>query len=104
MANSRDFLRRDTLLAPRLSNDGQLRGIGTKLPGQMSHLDGGQPRFKSFVAALQPGAIDGLLERVTRQHTKNDGHSGVQLCELQSSRSLRADIIVMSGFAADHAT
>src|SRR6266850_3037071 len=100
MANSRDFLRRDTLLAPRLSNDGQLRGIGTKLSGQMSHLDGRQPGFKSFVAALQAGAIDGLFERVARQHTKNDGHSRVQLRELQYSCSLRADIIVVGGFAA----
>src|SRR6266404_9843590 len=69
----------------------------------MGHLDGRQSRFKSFVAALQPGAIDGLLERVACQHAKNDGHAGVQLRELQAARSLRADIIVVGGFAPNHA-
>src|SRR5713226_3471250 len=64
IANSRDFVRSDTLLAPRLSSGGRLRRRSAKLARKLSHFDGREPRFESLVPALEPGAFDGLLQRV----------------------------------------
>src|SRR5216683_654891 len=52
IANSRDFVRRDTLLAPRLSSVCQVRMRGAKLSRQLCHFDGGEARFESLVAAF----------------------------------------------------
>src|SRR5712692_3083146 len=102
IANSRDFVRRDTLLAPQLSSSGRLRRSSAKLARQLRHFDGGEPRFESLVPALEPRAVDGLLQRVARQHTKHNWQAAVHLCELQSSCSLRANIIVMCRLAAQN--
>src|SRR5260370_13763545 len=72
IANSPHFFRRDTLLAPRLSSGRQVRMRGAKIARQLRHFDGGEARFESLVAALEPGAVDGLLQRVARQHTENN--------------------------------
>src|SRR6266852_2674100 len=79
IANSRDFVRRDTLLAPRLSSVCQFRMSGAKLSRQLRHFDRGQARFESLVSDLEPGAVDGLLQRVARQHTKHDWQAAVHL-------------------------
>src|SRR6266849_8966670 len=86
IANSRDFVRRDTLLAPRLSSVCQVRMRGAKLSRQLCHFDGGEARFESLVAAFEPRAVDGLLQRVARQHTENNRQATVHLRELQSAR------------------
>src|SRR5260370_24165740 len=66
MANSRDLLRRDMLLVPRLSGGGSFcRGGGRFSARQLSrgvgHFDAGQARFKTLVAALEAGADDALF-------------------------------------------
>src|SRR3989454_8329431 len=102
IANSRDFVRRDTLLAPRLSSGCRIRMRGAKLARQLRHLDGREPRFKSLVPTLESCAINGLLERVTRQHTKDDWQAAVYLRELQSASGLRTNVIVVRRFAAQN--
>src|SRR5207245_7515215 len=92
MANSRDFVRRDTLLAPRLTGGARLSGSGAQLSRQLGHFDGRQSRFKSLVPALEPGAIDGLFQRVAGQHTKQDGDAAIHLRQLQAARGLRTNI------------
>src|SRR5258708_12641586 len=54
IANSRDFVRRDTLLAPWLSGGGRLRRRSAKLARQLCHFDGGQPPSESLVPAFTP--------------------------------------------------
>src|SRR5208337_4275279 len=102
MANSRDLVRRDTSASPSFARFHR-PCRATDLSRKLRHLNGPEPRLKAFVPTLQARAIDGLLERVARQHTKHDGNSGVHLRELQTSCCFRADIIVMRGFAADNA-
>src|SRR2546430_1637613 len=104
IANSRDFVRRDTLLAPRLSRGIRYGTRSAKLARQLCHFDGGEPRFESLVPALQPGAVNGLLQRFARQHAKYDGQAAVHLRELQSSCRLRANVIIVCRFAAKHAS
>src|ERR1700682_5769305 len=105
MANSRPLVRRDTLLAPpRLSGcSGCFGDSAAKLSRELSHFDGREAGLETFVAALQARAIDGLFERVAGQNTKDDGHAGVHLGELQASCGFRADVIVMRGLTAKHA-
>src|SRR5260370_11040228 len=69
----------------------------------MRHFDGGQARFKTLVAALEAGAVDGLFEGVAGQHAKNNGEAGVHLRELQTARGFGANVIVMRGFSAQNA-
>src|SRR6266851_7950214 len=104
IANSRDFVRRDTLLAPRLSSVCQVRMRGAKLSRQLCHFDGAEARFESLVSTLESRAVDGLLQCVARQHTENNRQAAVHLRELQSARRLRTNIIVVSRFAAQHAS
>src|SRR5229473_287045 len=104
IANSRDFVRRDTLLAPRLSSRCWVRLGGAKLARQLRHLDGCEPRFKSFVPALESGAVDGLLKCVARQHTKDDWQATIHLRELQAAGGLRTNVIVVRRFAAQNAS
>src|SRR5882762_6649195 len=109
MANSRDLVRREGMLFTSrflrresfLSSGG--RFCGEELSRKLGHLDGGETGFKTFVAAFESGAADGLLERVAGQHTENDGKSSVHLRELQTAGGFGANIIVMSGFAAQDA-
>src|SRR5713226_983574 len=108
MANSRDFLRSDMLPAARLSGRSSSRCRGRRFSaGELSretgHFNGGETGFKAFVAALEAGAVDGLLESVVRQHAKDDGEAGVHLRELQSARGFRANVIVMRGLASENA-
>src|SRR6266850_1762120 len=60
--------------------------------------------FESFVAAFEPRAIDGLLQRVAGQHAEDNWHTGIHLRKLQAARSFRANIIIVRGFASNHAT
>src|SRR6267143_975755 len=103
IANSRDLVRRDTLLVPRLSGRRCFRMRGAKLARQLRHFDGGEPRFESFVPALESSAVDGLFQRVARQHTKNNRQAAVHLRELQSACGLRTNILIVRRFAAKHA-
>src|SRR3989440_9355468 len=82
IAISRDFVRRDTLLAPRLSGRRCVRRRSAKLARQLSHFDGREPCFESFVPAFESGAIDGLLQCFARQHAKHNWQAAVHLREL----------------------
>src|SRR6266436_7133789 len=64
IANSRDFVRRDTLLAPRLPGSIRHRRGSAKLARQLRHFDCCEPGLESLVSAFEPGAVDGLLQRV----------------------------------------
>src|SRR2546428_288381 len=88
--------------APRLASGCRIRMRGAKLARKLRHLDSGQPCFESFVPALESCAINGLLERVTRQHTKDDWQAAVYLRELQSASGLRTNVIVVRRFAAQN--
>src|SRR5712671_3654390 len=109
MANSRDLVRREGMLFTsrflRRESFGSSGGrfSGDELARKLGHLNGGEASFKTFVAAFESGAVDGLLERVAGQHTENDGEASVHLRELQTAGGFRANIIVMSGFAAQDA-
>src|SRR5260370_12111454 len=104
IAKSRDFVRRDTLLAPRLSSRCWVRLGGAKLARQLRHLDGCEPRFKSFVPALESGAVNSLLECVARQHTKDDWQAAVHLRELQAALRLPTNVIILRRFASQNAS
>src|SRR5712675_1031716 len=109
MANSRDLVRReDMLFAPSFlrrkgfcSSGG--RFSSDELARKLGHFDGGQTGFKTFVAAFESGAVDGLLESVAGQYAENDGEASVHLRELQTACGFRANVIVMSGFTAQDA-
>src|ERR1700676_2648543 len=75
-----------------------------ELSRELGHFYGGETCLKTFVAALESGAIDGLLEGVACEHTENDGQTGVHLRELQSPRGFGANVIVVSRLAAQDAT
>src|SRR5260370_19421872 len=102
IANSRDFVRRDTLLAPRLSGGTRVGRRSAKLARQLSHLDGRQTRFKSLVPALEPGAVDGLFQSVAGQHTKHNWQAAIHLRELQSARRFRTYVIIMRCLATQN--
>src|SRR5260370_9245044 len=79
MANSRDLVRReDMLFMPRLSRwrsfgcDGG-RFSARELSRKLSHFDGGKACFKTLVAALATGSVDGLLQRVPGHNPKDMG-------------------------------
>src|SRR5216683_7318863 len=102
MTNSRDFVRRDTLLASRLTGGARLSGSGAQLSRQLGHFDGRQSRFKSLVPALEPGAIDGLFQRVAGQHAKYNWQAAIHLRELQSARRFRTHVIIMRCLATQN--
>src|SRR5712664_2737989 len=109
MANSRDLVRREDMLSASrflrresfLSSGG--RFCGEELSRKLGHLDGGETGFKTFVAAFESGAVDGLLESIASQHTENDGQAGIHLRELQSTGGFRANVIVVCSFTAQDA-
>src|ERR1700676_117978 len=103
MANSRPLLRSDMLLGPLLSGSRCFALFAADPPREMRHFDGAERGFESFVATLQSGAVDGLLQCVAGQHAKHYGHAGIHLRELQPARGFRADIVVMRRLAAQHA-
>src|SRR5712675_2406259 len=109
MANSRDLVRREGMLFTsrflrrESFGSGGGRFPGDKLARKLGHLDGGETGFKTFVAAFEAGAVDGLLERVACQHAENNGEASVHLRQLQTARGFRANIIVVRGFAAQDA-
>src|SRR5712672_2474886 len=109
MANSRDLVRREGMLfTSRFLRRESFGSGGGRFPGdelarKLGHLDGGQTGFKTFVAAFEAGAVDGLFESVTGQHAENDGQASVHLRELQTAGGFRANIIVVCGFAAQDA-
>src|SRR6267154_1859576 len=90
MANSRDLVRReDMLFAPSFLRRKGFRSSGGRfssdeLARKLGHLDGGETGFKSFVAAFEAGAINGLFESVAGQHTENYRKAGVHLREAQT--------------------
>src|SRR5580658_1681978 len=104
MANSRDFVRSDTLLVPWLSTARRFRCRAAQFARQTRHLNRAKPSLKSLVAALQPRAVDGLLQSVASQHAKHDRYARIHLRKLQPARRLRANIIVMRSFPANHAS
>ena len=69
----------------------------------MGHLNRGKPGVEAFVATFQAGTIDGLLERVAGEHTKNHWHAGIKLRELDAAGGFRANVIVMRSLAAQNA-
>src|SRR5712671_1488041 len=109
MANSRDLVRREGMLFTsrflrrKSFGSGGGRFAGDELARKLGHLDGGEASFKTFVAAFESGAIDGLFERVAGEHTENDREASVHLRQLQTACGFGANIIVMSGFAAQDA-
>src|SRR5882757_7607308 len=109
MANSRDLVRREGMLfTSRFLRRESFGSGGGRFPGdelarKLGHLDGGEASFKTFVAAFEAGAMNCLLESVAGQHAENDGEAGIHLRELQTASGFGANVIVMSGFAAQHA-
>src|SRR6267154_265202 len=109
MANSRDLVRREGMLFTsrflrwESFRSGGGRFSGDELSRKLGHLDGGEAGFKTFVAAFESGAVDGLFKSVAGQHAENDGEAGVHLRELQTARGFGANIIVVCGFAAQDA-
>src|SRR5712672_1106029 len=109
MANSRDLVRREGMLfTSRFLRRESFGSGGGRFPGdelarKLGHLDGGEASFKTFVAAFESSAVDGLLERVAGEHAENYWKAGVHLRELQTASGFGANVIVMRGFAAQDA-
>src|SRR5262249_19817447 len=61
IAYSRDLERSPTLPAPRFPGGGPGRHGLFELAGELSHFNGGQPGFKSLVAALQAAPVHCLV-------------------------------------------
>src|SRR5438552_19102176 len=71
---------------------------------QIRHLDRRQRRFKSLVAHLQSGAIDGLFERVAGENAESMWHSSL-LCRLPNAAcDLVHDNVVVSSVDAQQAS
>src|SRR6201987_156488 len=102
MANSRDLVRSDTLFSPPLAPRFGTCGCA-QFPGELPHLDCSKPRFETLVAALQAGAVNGLLQRVAGEHAEHDRYARIHLRELQSARGLRTDIIIVRRLSAKYA-
>jgi hypothetical protein len=67
---------------------------------QIRHLHRRQRRLQSFVAHLQPGAIDRLLQRLASQHTKGMRNASL-LCRLpDAARDFVHDDVVVCRIAA----
>src|SRR5579863_8945708 len=109
-ANSRDLCRSVMLTAFSAAGiaTGVLRRLArqfaSQLTRQLRHLDSGEPRFESLVAAFEPRAINGLFERVAGEHAKRHGHARIELRELNAARCFRGNVIVMRGLAAQDAS
>ena len=71
---------------------------------QIRHLDRRQRRFKSLVAHLQSGAIDGLFERVAGENAESMWHASL-LCRLPNPAcDLVHDNVVVRSVAAQQAS
>jgi len=71
---------------------------------QIRHLDRRQRRFKSLVAHLQAGAIDGLFERVAGEDAESMRHASLLRRLPNAARDLVHDDVVMRGIAAQQAS
>src|SRR3954463_9740298 len=80
-----------------------MRGFVAGGLSQRSHLDGSERGFVSFITALQAGAVDGLLERLARQHAVGVWGAGLLRGLPDAARDLGRDVLVMRGVAADDA-
>src|SRR4051812_21245945 len=92
------------LSALSFRSGGGFRAGLANLTRKPAHFQSAQPRVTTFVPALEPGAINRLLERVARQDAKHDGHSRIELRELHATRYLARDVIEMRRLAAQHAS
>src|SRR6266566_2807397 len=70
---------------------------------QIRHLHRCQRRFKSLVAHLQAGAIDGLFERVAGEDAESMRHASLLRRLPNAARDLVHDDVVMRGIAAEQA-
>src|SRR5436309_15533576 len=70
---------------------------------QAGHLDCGHRSLESFIARLQSGAIDGLLEVVAGEHTPGVRNLGI-LCGLSdAARDFFGNVLVIGRLAAEQA-
>src|SRR5262249_47453753 len=89
------------------SGETSARLLGTKSGGpansemarQLRHLESGQSRFVSLVAALQSGSVDSLFQRVASEDAENNRSACVKLCQLNASSNLGCDVVKMRRFA-----
>ena len=79
----------------RLTADGRL---------QIGHLDCRQRRLEAFVAHLQTGAVDSLLERVAGENAEGMWHAGLLRGLPDSTGDFVDDHVVVSGVATQQAT
>src|SRR5437764_11938203 len=71
---------------------------------EIRHLRRGQGCFKSLVAHLQAGAIDGLFERVAGEDAESMRHASLLRRLPNAARDLVHDDDVMRGIAAQQAS
>src|ERR1041385_2255358 len=67
---------------------------------ERGHLDGGERGFGALVAALQAGAVDGLLEGVAGEDAVGVGDAGLLRGLADAARDLGGDVLVVRGVAA----
>src|SRR5262249_21460123 len=104
IAYSRAFARNPTLGPPPFLFRRRARTLAaSQLPRKPRHLNRRESCLKALVPALQPRAVNRLLQRIHRHHAENHWDSRVHLRQLQSSRSLRANILVMRRLPANDA-
>src|SRR5581483_6700126 len=70
---------------------------------QIRHLHRRERRLESLVAALEAGAVDGLLERVAGEDAESMGHAGFLGRLADAAGALVGDHVVVRGVAAEQA-
>ncbi len=67
---------------------------------QIRHLHRRQRGFESFIAHLQPGAVDGLLQSVAGEHAEGMRHASLLRRLPDATRDFVDDDVVVSGVSA----
>src|SRR5262245_43634713 len=103
-ANSRALCRSAMLAGSAAAPSGN---PGFHVPPQLAHerghLERGDTGLKAFVATLQSGAVNGLLECVAGQHAEDHRYTRIHLSKLHAPRYLGGDVLEMGGLTTQDA-
>src|SRR5690242_6350609 len=75
-------------------------GRGRQFARKTGHLNGGEASLETFVAALEAGAVNRLLQRVTGENAECHGHACIELGKLDAAGDFAGDVFEMRSLAA----
>jgi hypothetical protein len=73
-----------------------------ELVHQPHHFQGCLGTFLTFVSGVSSSAVNGLLQRVAREHTEQHWHAGLQCNLAKAQADLPVDVLVVRRFAANY--